>query len=45
MFERLGNTSMDLMRRHRYSSALSLVFTILGLMAAVCDSIQEGGAP
>jgi hypothetical protein len=44
MFERLGNTSMDLMQWRRSSFALSLVFTILGLMAAVCDPIQEVGA-
>lgn len=43
MVEGLVNTSMDLMRWHRYSSALSSVFAILGLVSAVCEPIQEEG--
>jgi hypothetical protein len=43
MDERLGNRSKDLIRMHRYSSALPLVFGIFSLRSAVCELIQEEG--
>jgi hypothetical protein len=43
MFERLGNTSMDLMQWRRSSFALSWAFANLRLVASVCAQIREGG--